>query len=712
MVHIAPGHGEDDYNAAKAYNIPIFCPVGPDGLMTEGIFEGKYFKDVDPLALDYLKKKGFLLHSYMKSHRYPCCWRCKTPICYRAADQWWIRRSQTAPEIIKSNSNVDWHPKFAKTLFNNLMEGAGDWAISRQRYWGIPLPIFEDEEGNYEVFGSKEELEKRIGKTLDDIHMDDLKNLKIINEKSGLEMSAVPFTADVWFDSGCASFASHYGEGLNFDQIIEKYYPIKWITEGQDQVRGWFSSLFNVGHIVTGKAPYNQVLYHQFIMAKDGQKMSKSLGNGLNGTDAIEKFGADRTRFYLLSKRAPEDQLNFDEEDFTQINGMLNTLENLSKFMNSYIADYTVKFPSINLGALDVEDKWILYKLNRTIETFTLNMDSYKPHIALASLDEFLVKDLSKTYLKIVKDRTDERDENLIVIFEKILKNLLIMFSSSIPYSAERIYQNLSLFNKKESIFLENLPEADKLLIKDVESKCIDENFELTQEIIASILNSREKAKIGVRWPLGEIDLIGSDDLKSKLEPFEKLIKKLTNILKIKYDAKDVETNYIIKPNFMTLKKDFSNMVEAMKAINMNKFEIANDLKAGVKVGTYGSVEIDLEKHIIKEVEILGEYISSDFNGGNVILHTHQDEILLEEGYLRELIRRIQQARKDNGFEKKESINLSFEGSDSYFLDIVTNWQSIICKKVGANEVLAQSLGENNEFEIKGKKLIISLKKV
>jgi len=491
LVHIAPGHGEEDYNASRKYNIPVFCPVGPNGNMTEGIFEGKYFKDVNPLAIDYLTKKGFLLHSYMKSHRYPCCWRCKTPILYRAAEQWWIKRKEMAPGIIKANKNVKWFPNFAKNVFNNLYSNVGDWPISRQRYWGIPLPIFEDEDGNFEVFGSKSELEERAGIKLDDIHRDDLKAIVLKNKDTGKEMRAVPFITDVWFESGCASFASHYGEGLSFSEVIKKYYPIKWIVEGQDQMRGWFSSLFTVGYLVTGKAPYNEVVYQQFVMNKEGKKISKSLGNGITGNESIEKYGVDKTKYYLLSKRAIEDQINFNEDEFVQIDSTLNTLENLTKFMNSYLVSSKLSKSKINLGSLDIEDKWILYRLNKTIEEFSNNMENYKLNLAISSLEDFLIRDLSKTYLKIVKDRTEDVDKNLVLVFEKILREVLVLFSPFISFTTERLYKDLNLFDKLDSVFLENFPKADKLLIKDFEKNNLDINFNLSQEIIASILNAR-----------------------------------------------------------------------------------------------------------------------------------------------------------------------------------------------------------------------------
>lgn len=711
LVHIAPGHGFDDYEVGKKYNVPIFCPVDSKGIMNEGKYEGTYFKDVDPIAIEYLKGKGFLLHSEQKEHRYPCCWRCKTPIVYRAADQWWIKRAEYTPNIVKENSNVHWFPSFAKTSFNNLMEGAGDWAISRQRFWGTPLPIWEDEDGNYEVFGSKNELEQRIGKKLEDIHLDDLKDVEFVCEKSGKMMKHVNLTADVWFDSGCASFASHYGEGLTFEQIVKKYYPMNWITEGEDQIRGWFSSLFNVGYMVTDKAPYNQVLFQGFVMAKDGQKMSKSLGNGITGNESIETYGSDATRYYLLTKNVPEGKLNFDMEEFTLVDGFFNTLENVFKFVNSYLEEYEVKHPTLSVSGLDVTDKWIMYKLNKCVDKFTRDMEHFRMNGAFKEVENFLVNDFSKVYLKLVKERTEDRDENLIVVLNEILKKSLIMLSMAIPFKCESLYQSSPLLNKKESIFLENMPQVDEMIVKTIEKAEIDVNFDLAQEIIASILNAREKVKIGVRWPLGTVDIISTNDMKSKLKVFEPLIKKLANIVKINYDLEGVDINYIVKPNFATLKSSFDDVSVAIKAINMNKHYISEDLKNAKSSNEFDGVKLDYNKHIITEIELTGNLVSSDFSLGNVILHTHQDEILLEEGYLRELVRRVQSYRKDLGLNKKDEINLSFDGSCEYFVNLVSDCKEIIMKRVGAKTISSSKLENVSEFEIKDKKLIVSIEK-
>jgi isoleucyl-tRNA synthetase len=332
--------------------------------------------------------------------------------------------------------------------------------------------------------------------------------------------------------------------------------------------------------------------------------------------------------------------------------------------------------------------------------------------LAFKEVENFLINDFSKVYLKLIKDRTDERDENLVVIMNEVLKKVLVMLGSAIPFKAEKLYLESSLLKKKDSIFLENLSDVDSVLIKKIEEKEIDKNFDLAQDVIAAILNSREKAKIGVRWPLSQVDIISTIDLKSKLEVFEPLIKKLTNIMKIKYDLEDVEVNFIVKPNFVTIKKDFENVSEIIKVINLNKHYISKDLKNELSSGTYDGINLDYNKHIIKEIELSNDYVSSDFGNGNLILHTVQDEILLEEGFIREITRRIQSARKEMGLDKKDEVNLSFDSSDEYIKDLVSNYESSLKNKVGAVDILENKLENVFELDIKDKKLVVSIERV
>ena len=710
IVHIAPGHGIDDCEVCEKLDIPIFSPISSTGLIETGKFMGLYFKDADNKVIDYLEEKRSLLISEKKKHRYPLCWRTKVPIVYRAVEQWCIKRSQYTKDIVKANENVLWHPKFAKENFNHLIEKAGDWYISRQRFWGIPLPIFEDEDGNFEVFGSKEQLEVRAGVKLDDIHLDDLRKIEIVNEKSGKKMKAVPYITDVWFDSGCASFASYYDECEDFDEIIKKYYPINFITESEDQIRGWFSSLFNVGYLLTGKAPYKKVLYHGFVMAKDGTKMSKSKGNGITGKEALEKFGADSLRHYFLIKTFAYSKINFDEDELKEVFGFFNTLENIVNFLKPCVEKFKGKENNmLNFTNLEIEDKWILCRFEKTTKTFFRKNECFDFNLAFLELEKFIVEDFSKVYLKLIKERIENFEENLLVLTSNILRRCLVMLSPVIPFKAEQLYQKINFQNKLESIFLESFVCADEFFIKQVEEKNILENFEVMQSIMSAILHTREKAKIGIRWALGSVNIIGKIEPKN-LESFEKLIKDLTNILKIEYNKIDNKINYIIKPNFENIKNDFKDLSVVINLINKNKYYIVEDLRAGKTYVKYEKIEINLEKHIIKEL-VLEEknLISGEFNLGFVILDTNQDDFLLECGFLRELIRRVQDLRKKEGYTKEQKVNLSFKGSDVYFLELVKNSENHIKNKTNVEEILECDFEKKMEVEIKGKKLVVGV---
>ncbi|MCH8519707.1 MAG: isoleucine--tRNA ligase [Nanoarchaeota archaeon] len=711
LVHEAPAHGMEDFELCRNLGITeAYCIVGSKGeMIKESKWAGIFFKDADAKIIEYLMSTKQMLHYEYKEHKYPLCWRSKVPIVYRTTEQWYIKRSELIEDMISSNSkDVEWFPKTAKGAFNNLLSNAGDWAISRQRFWGTPLPIFEHKDsGEYIVVGSKEELEELTQTQLDDVHKTDLQPLVI--KKDGKEFRFVNYTCDVWFDSGCASFASHYNEGLSFDEIIEKYYPLSWITEGEDQMRGWFSSLMNVGYLTTGKVPYNQVLFYRFVMDKDGVKMSKSIGNGISGNEAIDTWGADRTRYYLLYKTAPEEQLNFNPEEFSIVDGVFNTIDNVFKFTNSYLEEHQQHLEEDSLVD-NIEDEWILKILEQTQQKIISLMNEYRFDQAIRVLEEFIVEEYSKTYLKLVKERCEGVDTSLMKVFAIVNKAVCINLAMFSPFKAEELYQKSILLFKYESVLLEEFNEV----FSDAQDSIV-ENFSVAQDVVQAILSSREKAKIGVRWPLKDVRIISSNvELKEQLTPFEELIKQLTNIDEISYDSQGIEMSYVIKPNFASLKDKFGqDMGRVIGIINKEKDELSKSVQEGNLSITISGIEIDLTTDILVETIISSQdVISSKFSLGDVIVNTHQDEELLKRGYVREIIRRIQDLRKESGYEKKDVVCVSFEGSSEYYLNLFNDFRDIIMQKVGANDlIINRVLKYSKEDEIKEQKLVVSIEK-
>ena len=709
LAHEAPAHGIDDFELLRKEGFSeVYCIVDEKGnMIDESKYKGINFRDSNELAINYLEEQNLMLYSDWKHHNYPLCWRSKVPIVYRTCQQWYIKRSSLINDmIIENNKKVKWTPSFAKDGFNNLLSNAGDWAISRQRFWGIPMPVFENEEKDkYIVVGSLEELENLTKQKFDDLHKDKLQN--VIIEKDGVKYYFTNYVCDVWFDSGCASFASHYGEGLSFDEIIKKYYPMSWITEGEDQMRGWFSSLFNVGYLTTGVAPYNEVLFYRFVMDKNGVKMSKSLGNGISGNEAIEKWGADISRFYLLSKIAPEEQLNFDFDEIKEIKGFFNTLENSIKFVNNYLEKHQVKHFTLNFENLNIEDKWILYKLNYMNKIVKDDLSKFRFNFAIKQIVDFVDTHFSKTYLKIVKDRCDNRDENIYIIFEKIIKDVLILLSNVIPFKCEKLYSKVSLQNKKESIFFESYPYIDDLIIDKCEKNELDNYINIGLLIVQNVLNLREKSKIGLRWPLYNIEVFMNRE-KQNFDIVKDLILNLTNVKRIEFKFNS-DFEYEIKPDFLNIKLDFKEPKNVIDFINSNKDLIKNSLNNSSKIIDEGDFKIDLDKHIIKQIVFKKDEVSQAFDYGIIKLDNYQDETLIEEGFFNEIKRRVQDIRKDKKLSKEEFIQISFNESDDYLIEIVKMFQNKLKEKCQIKEILEDSLNEKFEFKIKDKGLVVSL---
>ncbi|MEX0568850.1 MAG: isoleucine--tRNA ligase, partial [Candidatus Njordarchaeota archaeon] len=514
FVHIAPGHGQEDWQIGKKYGLPIYCPVGEDGTFIEGHWKGIFVKDADKQIIETLRNKGALLYSGKIVHRYPTCWRCKSPLLFRATEQWFLAVSKIKDRIIACDKrDVEWVPSWVRKRYHDGVENVGDWVISRQRFWNTPIPIWICENcGTMEVVGTFDELKKKAKSSLpEDInpHRPFIDNVVLRCPKCGGDMRRVRDVLDVWFDSAICAWAS-----LGYPRRKEKFdelFPADLIIEGQDQVLKWFYAQQVLGVVLFDKVPYKKVVMHGFVLDAAGSKMSKSLGNIVMPEDVISKYGADTLRCYLITIVSPWEDIRFKWDDVKEIYSALNILWNVHIMAKTYM-----ELDNFDPGKFDdkffekharIEDKWILSRINSTIKTVEDNLD--KCHFAKAGREilEFIVEDLSRWYGKIIRWRLwIEKDDPVKTVayytLYKVFKKLIPVFALFAPFISEKIYQNLIRDLDKTlpiSVFLLNWPKADYI------DKKLEEMMEVAKDITSAVGAARSKAKIKARWPIREV---------------------------------------------------------------------------------------------------------------------------------------------------------------------------------------------------------------
>ena len=535
-VHTAPGYGPEDYESGLKYSLPIVCVVDKSGKMTEeaGKYSGLDVFDSNDVIVNDLKESGILLKVEKVRHRYPHCWRCKTKLIYRASPQWFFRTTKIKNKMLEENEKVKWVPEWVgKKRFVEWLSNARDWCISRQRFWGIPLPIWECECGNIEVIGSFEELKEKAINCPNDLdpHRPYVDKVKIRCPKCGREMKRVPDVADVWFDSGAATWASFH----NWSEF-KKWFPINFITEAIDQTRGWFYTLMIEGVLMFDQAPYQSVLVNGLILDEKGRKMSKSLGNVVDPREVIEEFGADVMRLYLLSSIVPWENTSFSREELTINRNILNIFWNTYSYLVKYfrLYNYNMEKPT----DFYPEDKWILSRLHSTLKEMEESYNSLNTNSAARAWKAFVVNDLSKRYIKFIRNRVknnDNRKGAFWCLYES-LKNSTIASATFLPFISEEIYQNIS--SKKKSIHLEDWPKADENLI----DRELEERASMAMKIIEMGLALRKKAGIKIRQPLGKLCVnIKENDVISE---FERIIKDQVNVKEVEVVEKVPKGNY------------------------------------------------------------------------------------------------------------------------------------------------------------------------
>lgn len=519
LVHTAPGHGLEDFIIGKRFEIEAFCPVGPAGKYTKEagkMFEGKNVREANPGIIKLLKDNGTLIYEERIKHRYPHCWRCKTPLIFLTTKQWFILVSKVKERMLAEIDKTEWHPDFAKERFREFVSNAPDWCISRQRYWGIPLPIWrcQDEEcGKIKVVGSKDEIPK-----VKELHRPYIDKIELDCECGG-KMKRVPDVLDVWFDSGNAVWAP-----LNEEEKKKYGETADLIIEGQDQIRGWFYSLLGSGVVRNDASPYKKLLMHGFFVDEHGEKMSKSLGNFIPLEDIMEKYGADTFRMWGLSNTT-WDELKFSWEEMKKCSSDLNIVFNLTVFLERF---YPKK--KIEGAEPDDVDKWIISRMNNTIKEYRKAFENSEPNRGVKALRYFITEDFSRFYMKIAKDRITRKQNHKAALqtIYNVLLNSLIMLSPVSPFLSEHLYGRFfKKYEKTESVMLVDMAKEQEAEINNVAEKQMD----TVREIISSAMLARQSAGIKNRWPIRTLYIESSShEIMDSVKAFENVIKMMVNV--------------------------------------------------------------------------------------------------------------------------------------------------------------------------------------
>ncbi|MDI9643665.1 MAG: isoleucine--tRNA ligase [Candidatus Verstraetearchaeota archaeon] len=734
-VHSAPGHGEEDHAVGEQYGLPDFCPVDERGRFTDeaGKYAGKGVRDSNEEIISDLISKGLLFKTETTKHRYPHCWRCKTPLILRTATQWFIKVTDIKERLLEENDRVEWIPDWAgRARFGNWIKNAKDWVISRQRYWGIPLPIWICRScGSHKVVGSLEELKSNATTEVKELelHRPWVDRVKLRCPCGG-EMERVPDVADVWMDSGSASFAS-----LNYPRerdAFERWWPADLILEGQDQTRGWFYTLMVCSVVLFDSAPYKRVLMHGFTTAQDGRAMHKSLGNVVFPEEVIEKYGRDTLRWYELSCTTWED-LKFTWKSIEETSRFLKILWSTYYFASLYMSLDNFSPNDHPLDSMErhlrLEDKWVISKLEGLIKRVTEAMGGCRVFEAVRDLEEFMREDISRWYIKLIRRRTwtEEEDPDKIaayVTLYHVLLNYLKLIAPIVPFLSEKIY--VDLFSG-----IEGMPKSVHML--EWPSPCesrvdpeLEEDMKVVKEIIEASYSARQSARIKTRLPLMRMKVVtSSDNAKNAVERLKVVVMDQANVKEIEVMTpeeggrmKDV----VVLPNRALLGpifRDKSSMVaEAISRLNGRELMEAFNREGTFSVEVHGLGKIELRREYVTFQERLPDnYRSEKCRYGEVFIDTTPSEELVAEGLARDVIRRIQEMRKRADLNVDDYIRASVSAPSEEAKRVLDKRASEIAGEVRAKELEISTFGCNRfgmseDWDIDGERYIISIEKI
>ena len=725
IVHIAPAFGEDDANVGRKYDLPFVQFVTGKGEMSEETpFAGLFVKKADPEVLKDLDASGKLFAAPKFEHDYPHCWRCDTPLIYYARESWFIKMTEVRDDLVRNNNTVNWIPESIGTgRFGNWLENIQDWGISRYRYWGTPLNIWECEGcGRQESIGSRAELAERSGNPEDakvELHRPYIDAVTFTCPDCGKTMHRVPEVIDCWFDSGAMPFAQHHYPFENKD-LFEQQFPAQFISEAVDQTRGWFYSLMAESTLLFNKAPYENVIVLGHVQDENGQKMSKSKGNAVDPFDALDKYGADAIRWYFYINSAPWLPNRFHGKAVQEgQRKFMGTLWNTYAFFVLYanIDEFDATKYTLDYDKLSVMDKWLLSRLNSTVKAVDENLAAYRIPETARALQEF-VDEMSNWYVRRCRERFwakgMEQDKiNAYMTLYTALVTISKAAAPMIPFMTEDIYRNLVCSidpSAPESVHLCDFPEVDEAHI----DKQLEADMEVVLEAVVIGRACRNTANIKNRQPIGKMYIKAGKELSDFY----------VNIIRDELNVKEAEltddvsklTTYSFKPQLKTLGRRFGKKINDVRQILAELDGQAAMAELNEK-GTL-TIQVDGQDEALEKDDLLIEaaqmegYVSDTDRGITVVLDTNLTPELLEEGFVREIISKVQTMRKDAGFEVMDHIRVSMQDNDKV-QQVISSNEAQIKSEVLADEVAYNGAkGFTKEWSINGEKVTLGVEKL
>jgi isoleucyl-tRNA synthetase len=731
IVHIAPAFGEDDYQVSRKYGLPVMQPVDKSGRFTSDVtdFAGRFVKEADDDIILKLKEEHKLYKKEKFVHSYPHCWRCHSPLLYYARESWYINTSSYKERMIELNKQINWFPPETGTgRFGNWLEENRDWALSRDRYWGTPLPVWGAEvDGKmyYESVGSIEDLKARAvnfeevypdGASID-LHKPFIDRIKLKSKKHNIELTRVTEVIDAWYDSGSMPFAQHHYPFEN-KGLFERNYPADFIAEGVDQTRGWFYSLHAIGSFIFNEKAYKNLIVNDLILDKDGRKMSKHVGNVVNPFDIMDKYGADILRWYLVSSSPPWRPKTFNEDDLVEVrNKFFDTLINTYRFFVLYCGLMKVSREDLAGSHTPYNerpeiDRWIISAFEKTKMLYIDLMDDYQITKASRVLSDFTIDDLSNWYVRRNRKRfrSPESDEDKLSAYStlyEILTGLLQLISPVAPFLSDKLYRDLT---GEESVHLSYITEDEEKIDAD-----LNYNMDLAKRIVSLARFMRVKNDLKTRQPLKQILIAITNDTEHEaIETVKDIILEEINIKELKFIEKDSSLiRRKAKLNFKVAGPKFGKEVKKVSALAVElPQENINQAIAEGKTA-YGGYDFYLDDLLIQTENIEGWVIESQDNL-TVALDTKLDEQLVNEGIAREFISKIQNIRKERSMDVNDKIRIAYI-ADSGLDGILAGQQKYISEQTMAGEMNAVNNGKINGYEeinINGRNCKVFIEKI